>query len=139
MVDEGKCFTLEKADGLIPQMELAVEKIHRLGMQARAEMGAVSEEQYPSVPSQHVLQLRPALRPLLEDMERAIQQIEQPGGLFKGLELGLVDFPACVGGEDVYLCWQYGEKEIAFYHKRDEGFADRRPIGTRVRKPQYEQ
>ena len=64
---------------------------------------------------------------------------EQPGGVFKGLELGLVDFPACVGGEDVYLCWQYGEKEIAFYHKRDEGFADRRPIGTRVRKPQYEQ
>ena len=61
------------------------------------------------------------------------------GGLFKGLELGLVDFPACVDGEEVYLCWQYGEKEIAFYHKRDEGFADRWTIGARMRQPQYEQ
>ena len=138
-MDEGKYFTLEKADGLIPQMELAVEKMQRIGMQARAEMGALSEEHCPSVESQHVLQLRPVLRPLFEDMARAIQQIEQLGGLFKGLELGLVDFPACVGGEDVYLCWQYGEKEIAFYHKRDEGVADRRTISTRVRKPLYEQ
>lgn len=138
-MDEGKRSSLEKADGLIPQMELAVEKMQRIGMRARAEMGTLSEEQCPLVQSQHVLQLRPALRPLFEDMARAIQQIEQLGGLFKGLELGLVDFPACVGGEDVYLCWQYGEKEIAFYHKRDEGFADRRTIGTRVRKPQYEQ
>ena len=138
-MDEGKRFSLEKADGLIPQMELAVEKMQRIGMRVRAEMGTLSEEQCSSVQSQHVLQLRPALRPLFEDMVQAVQQIEQLGGLFKGLELGLVDFPACVGGEDVYLCWQYGEKEIAFYHKRDEGFADRRTIGTRVRKPQYEQ
>ena len=68
-----------------------------------------------------------------------MQQIEQLGGLFKGLELGLVDFPACVDGEEGYLCWQYGEKAIAFYHKRDEGFADRRTIGARMRQPQYEQ
>ena len=138
-MDEGKCFSLEEADGLIPQMELAVEKMQRIGMRVRAEMGTLSEEQCPSVQSQHVLQLRSALRPLFEGTARAIQQIEQTGGLFKGLELGLVDFPACVDGEDVYLCWQYGEKEIAFYHKRDEGFADRRPIGTSVRKPRYEQ
>ncbi len=138
-MDEGKRFSLEKADGLIPHMELVVEKMQRIGMRVRAEMGTLSAEQCSPVRSQHVLQLRPALRPLFEDMAQAVQQIEQLGGLFKGLELGLVDFPACVEGEDVYLCWQYGEKEIAFYHKRDEGFADRRTIGARIRKPQYEQ
>ncbi len=138
-MDEGKRFSLEQADGLIPHMELAVEKMQRIGMRVRAEMETLSAEKCSSVQSQHVLQLRPALRPLFEDMAQAVQQIEQLGGLFKGLELGLVDFPACVDGEDVYLCWQYGEKEIAFYHKRDEGFADRRTIGARTRKPQYEQ
>ena len=138
-MDEGKRFSLEEADGLIPQMELAVEKMQRIGMRVRAEMGILSKDQRSPVQSQQLLQLRPALRPLFEDMAQAVQQIEQLGGLFKGLELGLVDFPACVDGEDVYMCWQYGEKEIAFYHKRGEGFADRRAIGARIRKPQYDQ
>ena len=138
-MEEGKRFSLEKANGLIPQMELAVEKMQRIGMRVQAEMRTLSGESCPSVQSQYVLKLRPALLPLFEGTARAIQQIEQLGGQFKGLELGLVDFLACVDGEDVYLCWQYGEKEIAFYHKLDEGFGDRQVIGTRVRRPQYEQ
>ena len=67
-MDEGKRFSLEKVDGLIPHLELALEKMQRIGMRVRAEMGTLSAQKCPSVRSQHVLQLRPALRPLFEDM-----------------------------------------------------------------------
>jgi enoyl-CoA hydratase/carnithine racemase len=43
----------------------------------------------------------------------------------KGLELGLVDFPAQLGDEVVELCWQYGEKRVAFWHDLDTGYAGR--------------
>ena len=50
-----------------------------------------------------------------------------------------VDFPAELDGEIVELCWQYGEKELAFYHRRDEGFAGRRPLNPQRHKPRYYQ
>jgi hypothetical protein len=76
---------------------------------------------------------------LFENLAQAVQDIEKHGCYFKGLELGLVDFPAQLGGEVVELCWQYGEKEIAFYHRLDAGFAGRQPLKLPQRKPQYYQ
>jgi hypothetical protein len=35
-----------------------------------------------------------------------------------------------VNGREVYLCWQYGEGEIAFWHEVDAGYAGRQPIET---------
>jgi hypothetical protein len=40
----------------------------------------------------------------------------------------LFDFPALRQGREVYLCWKYGEKEIAFWHEVEAGFAGRQPI-----------
>lgn len=78
-MDEGKRFSLEEAGGLIPQMELVVEKMQRIGMRVREEMGTLSEDQRSPVQAQHVLQLRP----LFEDMAQAVQGIEQLGGCSK--------------------------------------------------------
>jgi len=44
---------------------------------------------------------------------------------------GLLDFPAILGNEEVYLCWRVGEDRIRFYHRRDEGFDGRRPLDPR--------
>jgi hypothetical protein len=46
----------------------------------------------------------------------------------KGLEQGLLDFPADVEGVAAYWCWQAGEPEIEWWHPRKKGFAGRRPI-----------
>jgi hypothetical protein len=61
-----------------------------------------------------------------------VREIEELGGVFKDLELGLVDFPTQIGGECVYLCWQYGEKAIGYWHGMDDGFTGRRPLKRRV-------
>ena len=56
------------------------------------------------------------------------EQLEALGVLVKDLDRGLVDFPALRDGEDVLLCWEVGEDEIAFWHGVDEGFAGRKPL-----------
>jgi len=138
-----KLFSLDDANALIPQLELVMEKMQRLGMKVREEVATLARERgqlgLPDLSTQQVLRLRPPLRPLFEEMAQAVQEIEKYGCYFKGLELGLVDFPAELGGEIVELCWQYGEKEIAFYHRRTEGFAGRRPLNPQQPKPRYYQ
>ena len=43
----------------------------------------------------------------------------------KDLERGLVDFPAFLGGKEVFLCWEQGEEDIEFWHELDAGYAGR--------------
>ena len=43
----------------------------------------------------------------------------------KDLDRGLVDFPAIVGGREVFLCWEQDEEDIEFWHDLDAGFAGR--------------
>ena len=59
---------------------------------------------------------------------RCVEQLEALGVLVKDLDRGLVDFPALRGGEEVLLCWEVGEDEIAYWHGVDEGFAGRKPL-----------
>lgn len=136
-------FSLGEANALIPKIELVMERMQRTGIKIREEIGELlkerQEEALPDLSTQELLHLRPALGPLFEDMAQAVQDIEEHGCVFKDLELGLVDFPAQVGEEEIYLCWQYGEKEIGFFHRQSEGFSGRRPIGDRPVKLQYQQ
>ena len=43
----------------------------------------------------------------------------------KDLDRGLVDFPAFVGGREVFLCWERGEEDIEFWHDLESGYAGR--------------
>jgi hypothetical protein len=71
---------------------------------------------------------RPAARVLVEEIDAIVGEVEQGGAELKDVRLGLVDFPAEHEGEVVYLCWQFGEPEVAFWHRLQDGFAGRRPL-----------
>ena len=58
----------------------------------------------------------------------ALEQIQETGCIVKDLEIGLVDFPAILNNEHVYLCWKIGEDSIRWWHRTDEGFAGRKPL-----------
>src|SRR5881296_3581252 len=61
----------------------------------------------------------------------ALSRILETGCLIKDLDVGLLDFPAVIDNQDVYLCWKVGEDRIRFYHRQDEGFAGRKPLDQR--------
>lgn len=43
----------------------------------------------------------------------------------KDADRGLVDFPAIIGGREVFLCWELDEDDIEFWHEIDSGFSGR--------------
>lgn len=68
---------------------------------------------------------------LVEEFERLdalVRQIQATGALFKDINLGLLDFPALKDGREVYLCWKYGENDIAYWHEIEAGYAGRQSI-----------
>ena len=50
----------------------------------------------------------------------------------KDVDQGLVDFLGKRNGRDIYLCWQYGEDDIDYWHDLNTGFAGRHPIDRQV-------
>ncbi|NHZ72240.1 MAG: DUF2203 family protein, partial [Aquificales bacterium] len=70
----------------------------------------------------------PVLSELAQDfdtIERMIHAIQGYGCVVKDINVGLLDFPAEKDGQEVFLCWRYGEEEIAYYHDIHEGFNGR--------------
>jgi hypothetical protein len=63
-----------------------------------------------------------------ERMKSAMEELQEMGCLIKDLDMGLVDFPTLLRGEEVYLCWKLGEADISFWHGVHEGIAGRRAI-----------
>ena len=43
----------------------------------------------------------------------------------KDVERGLIDFPAIIGGREVFLCWEQDEDSVEFWHELDAGYAGR--------------
>lgn len=71
------------------------------------------------------------LSKLLPDFDRLhelLHQVQDMGIEVKDLTIGLIDFVALKDGRDVYLCWQYGEEQIQFWHEIEAGFAGRQII-----------
>jgi hypothetical protein len=62
------------------------------------------------------------------ELRESLVGLQAMGVVLRDLERGLVDFPSLRDGREVYLCWQEGENEIAFWHEVDAGFPGRRPL-----------
>lgn len=67
-------------------------------------------------------------RQLGETASQQVRSIHATGAVVKGIDEGLIDFPATIQGIESYWCWKAGEAEIGWWHPRGTGFGDRRPI-----------
>ncbi len=88
------------------------------------------------VPYEKTARLRLEREHLAESIKAALERIEATGCVVKDLDAGLLDFPALLGNEEVYLCWRLGEDRIRFWHRQDEGFVGRKPLGPRDAGPE---
>jgi hypothetical protein len=83
------------------------------------------------VPHEKLAALRVEHQQLAESLKTSLNRILETGCVIKDLDVGLLDFPAVIDNEDVYLCWKLGEDRIRFYHRQDEGFSGRKPLDPR--------
>ena len=136
--EESKLFSLREAERLRTQIEpILIETIESRRKLAELEeqLGALAERIQRSggliVSYEKVARQRIERNRLAEAIQAALERIQSTGCIVKDLEVGLLDFPARIDGEAVYLCWKLGEDRIRFYHRQDEGFSGRKPIDPR--------
>jgi len=130
-VTSDKLFTLEEASALLPQLRFLMERLQRHALRLDAEMQELAEARGASsadVDVEELLRARPSLRILVEELDATVDRIGELGVQLKDVRLGLVDFPSVREGERVLLCWQFGEDDVAYWHREDEGFAGRRML-----------
>jgi hypothetical protein len=58
-------------------------------------------------------------------LKQTLKEFQRRGILIKELDRGLIDFPAILGGKEVFLCWERGEEDIEFWHDLESGYAGR--------------
>jgi hypothetical protein len=62
------------------------------------------------------------------EVRRLLVTLEEAGLVVRDIERGLIDFPAILDGREVYLCWELGEDEVAFWHELEGGYGGREPL-----------
>ncbi|HSS81757.1 MAG TPA: DUF2203 domain-containing protein [Gaiellaceae bacterium] len=127
-------FTPSEANELLAEVRPLAESLveHRNGMRLAAERRARLTARIAGnggdLDPQEPGELDERFERESQAVARAVEGLQRLGLLVKDLDRGLVDFPALHAGEEVLLCWQVGEDEVAYWHGVDEGFAGRKPL-----------
>ncbi len=64
----------------------------------------------------------------LADFQAAMREFSSREIQVKDVDRGLLDFPAIIGGREVFLCWEQDEEDIEHWHELDAGYAGREPL-----------
>ena len=119
-------YTREEARALLPQLRAWLAELEALRVeletndQRLAGMMAPGRDMGGELVNQSVK--------LLGRMKGLFQEFEQREIFIKDVRRGLVDFPAIMGGREVFLCWEKDEEDVEFWHDIDSGFAGREPL-----------
>ena len=116
----GPPFTPEQAHGLVPELV----RLADMAVEVRADLTAASRAATPG-PLADLKGLEAQLADLLD-------QIRDLGVQLKGWAPLLVDVEVAVGDRVVLFCWLEGDRELAWYHEAEHGFAGRRPLAGLV-------
>lgn len=130
MSNERRIYTIDEANGLIPQvravlLQLAVEQ-RRLDA-SHAEMHRQLDANGDPESAAAEARQEAEVADIREGMRTLLVHLAEMGVEVRDLEMGLVDFPGEREGEPVWLCWRLADPVVAFWHRTDEGYASRRP------------
>ena len=116
-------YTLEEARALLPQIRRWLQELTELRGQLQK-----SERQLQAIMDQGGdaggdlvngwVRALAGFRTVLAEFERREIQLKDIGR-------GLLDFPAIIGGREVFLCWEKDEEDIEYWHDLDAGYAGR--------------
>lgn len=121
-------FTPQEASKLLPDIKPKVKELIERKKVVTSLNAELERYSLLGVQTAEVSEKAALLDILVEGMTKKIAELEDLGVHVKDLDYGLVDFPADRYGEKVLLCWRYGESEVSFWHKPNEGFNGRKAL-----------
>ena len=131
-------FTLDQANALLKEVEPKARNLQKLYFDAYSMNDVQVAFNPESIESQlFVLDLNKKRHKLLYEFFELMEEFTKKGIIVKDLGKGLFDFYSKRDKQDILLCWQIGEKEIAFFHDERHGFGGRQPVT--ILKKEYEE
>ena len=123
-------FSVSDANEILP---LVIKKFN-YAKKAKAEVMKMEQqltsEMTPTISLEEYTINKRKLNSSITKFYQSIEDLENTGVSLKGLDEGLLDFPAKRFDEEIWLCWKEGETEIKFWHEKDSGFMGRKPISV---------
>lgn len=121
-----KHYSREEARALLPKLRVWLDKLSALHAEFEKNERRVAGMQISGQDTGgNLVNTTVKLQSEIRELFREFQEREI---FIKDLERGLVDFPAVVGGREVFLCWEKDEDDIEFWHDIDSGYAGREPL-----------
>ena len=129
-----KYFTVSQANAALPLVRAIVRDIMGLAQELHERKDRLARVKPPErglLLQAHAEEVQQAHGEFERDKDRLLEYVQELKNL--GVELkdyfsGLVDFPGRIDGRDVYLCWRFGEPEVAYWHDLDAGFSGRQEL-----------
>jgi hypothetical protein len=118
-----KHYTREEANALLPQIRKWLEQLNRLreDLQRCEKRLSGLTGQGKDIGGETVNNWIRALA----DMQETLAEFQRREIFIKDLERGLLDFPALMGGKEVFLCWEADEEAVEFWHDLESGYGGR--------------
>lgn len=118
-----KHYRREEAEALLPQIRQWLRRLNELRREVDRSEQRITSIMQPGhdVGGDLVNQW---IRTLAE-MQELLGEFQRRDILLKDLERGLLDFPAIIGGKEVFLCWEQDEDTVEFWHDLDTGYSGR--------------
>jgi hypothetical protein len=119
-------FTQEEANELLPQLTTLLSRLR----EAKDELTATEAHEALSeaAPTNGGGEQGRQVGVAFLEVRRLLETVERSGIVLRDIDRGLVDFPALVDGREIYLCWEVGEDEVAFWHELEGGYGGREPL-----------
>ena len=121
-----KHYTREEASALLPPIRVWLQRLNRLSedlerldQRLRSLAGPGNDIGGESVNNW--------IRTLSE-MQEILAEFQSRQIFIQDLSRGLIDFPAIIGGREVFLCWESDEENVEFWHGLETGYAGRKPL-----------
>lgn len=128
-------YSLAEARALLPEVAAVVKELHTVYVEVRAIQAAQAAAARGVTADGHLLDDPWAdeddaeiVNALMERLQSGSSRLEEWDIELKDAERGLIDFYHERAGELVFLCWQLGEPNLAWWHTLEGGFAARQPL-----------
>ncbi len=108
MITATRYFTPEEAHSTLPLVRKIVDDI----LKTSREIRLLTEDKDGMIESD------PEVKKMAAQLNGFMAELEEIGCFYKdwNFSIGLVDFPAIIDGQEVFLCWRSDEDNVIYYH-----------------------
>ncbi len=118
-----KHYTRDEAQALLPQLRQWLDRMNELRHEVERSDKRLTSLMHPGNDLGGDL-VNKWIRTLAQ-MQELLAEFQRRDIQIKDLERGLLDFPAIIGGKEVFLCWEQDEDAVEFWHDLDTGYSGR--------------